>query len=151
MRLLTDTNILLRAVNPNDPNYQEVRVCLEVLRTRGDELCYASQSLAEFWNVSTRPVTARSSYGLSIAETNRRTKLIENEFSFLSDDRQAHDEWRQLVVNNAVKGVHVFDARLVTTMKAYTVTHLLTLNGADFKRYQGIVVISPQDVIDGRI
>ncbi len=78
MRLLADTNVLLRAVNPNDPNYQEVRECLEILRMRGDELCYTSQSLAEFWNVSTRPVTARSGYGLSIAETDHRAKLIES-------------------------------------------------------------------------
>jgi hypothetical protein len=32
-------------------------------------------------------------------------------------------------------------------MKAYGVTHLATLNGDDFKRFHGIMVIEPDDVV----
>jgi hypothetical protein len=46
-----------------------------------------------------------------------------------------------------VKGTKAHDARIVAAMKAYGVTHLLTLNGDDFKRFHGIItVMEPDDV-----
>jgi hypothetical protein len=44
---------------------------------RVDELVMATQNLAEFWNVCTRPATARGGLGLSIAETDRRLSVLE--------------------------------------------------------------------------
>jgi predicted nucleic acid-binding protein len=52
-----------------------------------------------------------------------------------------------LLVVHAVKGKQVHDARLVAMMEAHGITHILTLNGADFARYPGIVVIDPAGVI----
>jgi hypothetical protein len=39
--------------------------------------------------------------------------------------------------------VQVHDARLVALMQVHGITHILTLNGADFARYPGIVPIDP--------
>ena len=44
-------------------------------------------------------------------------------------------EWRQLIVAFGVSGAKVHDARLVATMRVHAVTHILTLNTADFTRY----------------
>lgn len=55
-------------------------------------------------------------------------------------------EWRRLVLTNSVAGVEVHDAKLVASMNVYGITHLLTFNVADFKRYPGIVAVSPSDV-----
>lgn len=68
---LIDSNILLRWVQPSDPDYSVVAAALAVLVQREAVLCYTSQKLAEFWNTCTRPVD-RNGYGLSPAETDRR-------------------------------------------------------------------------------
>jgi hypothetical protein len=52
---LADTNILLRLLEPSDPEYNIVCGAVEVLAARGEHLCYAAQNLVEFWNVCTRP------------------------------------------------------------------------------------------------
>jgi predicted nucleic acid-binding protein len=52
-----------------------------------------------------------------------------------------------LLVARAVKGAKAHDARIVAAMKAYGITHLLTLNGDDFKRFHNsVTVITPADV-----
>ena len=86
---------------------------------------------------------ARNGYGLSIAETDRRAKLIEADFSLLPDTERIHVEWRSLVVIHSVAGVKVHDARLVAAMKVHGITHLLTLDAEDFSRYPGIHVVHP--------
>lgn len=140
---LTDTNILLRVSQRQDPHYEVIRAVLHSLRTSGARLCFTSQNLAEFWNVCTRPV-AQNGYGLTTAETDRRAQLIEAGFELLPDTEQIHAEWRRLVVVHSVVGVKVHDARLVAAMHAHGVTHLPTLDEEDFLRYPGISVVHPR-------
>jgi hypothetical protein len=52
---LIDSNILIRWVQPSDPDYAVVKSALDVLARHGAILCYTSQNLAEFWNACTRP------------------------------------------------------------------------------------------------
>src|SRR5215472_1605330 len=105
---LTDTNILLRISQRQDPSYSVIRAAISSLRATRARLCFTSQNLAEFWNVCTRPAGSNG-YGLSIAETDRRAKLIEAAFEFLPDVEQIHREWRRLVLIHSVIGVKVYD------------------------------------------
>ena len=57
-----------------------------------------------------------------------------------------YPEWRLLVVSHSVMGVQVHDARIVAVMNVHAVTHVLTLNGADFSRYAGITCVAPDEV-----
>lgn len=97
---LIDTNVLLRSLQPDDPLYDQVRSALLSLRRRGHRLCYTSQNLAEFWNVCTRPATARGGFGLTVAETERRVRLIERRFLLLADSETVHRVWRRLLVRH---------------------------------------------------
>ncbi|WP_238993744.1 hypothetical protein [Calothrix sp. PCC 6303] len=54
--------------------------------------------------------------------------------------------WEQLVVKYQVKGKQVHDTRLVAAMIAHQITHLLTFNTDDFKRFTEITVIEPRDI-----
>jgi predicted nucleic acid-binding protein len=146
MRYLVDTNILLRLLQRNDPNYSTVRQAVRILTARGDELCYTPQNIVEFWNVCTRPSTSRGGFGLTIAETDRRVRLIERIFTILEETPAVYPEWRRLVVDNSVMGVQVHDARIVSMMNIHGITHVLTFNGADFSRYTGITSISPEKI-----
>jgi predicted nucleic acid-binding protein len=146
MLWLLDSNILLRLPHRPDPLHPLIRQALGRLWARGDDFCYTSQTLGEFWSVCTRPTTARGGFGLSLAETDRRVRLIERFYRVLPDSAPVHHEWRRLLVTHAVSGAQVHDARLVASMNVHGLTRLLTLNIPDFARYLGITAVHPQDI-----
>jgi len=146
MSYLLDSNILLRYLQRSDPDHGQIRSSLRELIGRGDELCYTSQNIGEFWNICTRPSTSQGGYGLGLDETYRRVRLIERSYTLLPATPDIHFEWRRLLIENSVSGIAVHDARLVATMLVHRVTHILTLNDKDFKRYAGITVVHPRDV-----
>lgn len=142
---LIDTNVLLRLVKSNDPEFPLVRKAVHELKARRERLCYVPQNIVEFWNVCTRP-QARNGYGLSPSETDERIQRVERAFFLLPDNDLIQPEWRRLVLAHGVCGAQVYDARLVAAMHVHGVTHLLTLNVRDFSRYPGITVTHPQTV-----
>lgn len=146
MVVLVDSVILLRLLERTDPQHGAIRGAVRMLRGRGDQLVTAAQNAAEFWNVCTRPSTARGGFGLSVAETDRRLRTVERLFRVLPESPAAYPVWRTLIVAHGVKGVQVHDAKLVALMQFYAIGHILTLNGPDFARYTGIVPIAPADV-----
>ncbi len=145
-RYLADTNILLRLVKSNDPEFPLIRSAVRALEARGNRLCYVPQNMVEFWNACTRPAD-RNGYGLSIAEADQRAQRVERAFALLPDNDRIHPEWRRLVLAQSVSGAQVHDARLVAAMHVHGVTHLLTLNDRDFTRYSGITIVHPRDAV----
>jgi len=63
----------------------------------------------------------------------------------LAEHAATRPNWRKLVVTHQVRGKQVHDARLAASMIAHGITHILTLNGADFARYPQLTVIDPTD------
>ena len=57
---LVDSNILIRWVQPDDPEFPSIQTSLLSLARRKATLCYTSQNLGEFWNATTRPLTSIS-------------------------------------------------------------------------------------------
>jgi predicted nucleic acid-binding protein len=145
MIYLVDTGVLLRLLNRADPAHGAVRKCLRTLKAAGDQFAVAPQTIAEFWNVSTRPANARGGYGVSISETEHHVRVIERICDVIPDSPSLYVTWKQLVVAHGVKGVQVHDARLVAWMKTQAITHIITFNVPDFDRYPGIVAKSPGD------
>ncbi len=141
-----DTNILLRFVDPNDPEYASVREAVRALAGRGESLCFAAQNLVEFWNVCTGPAS-KNGLGLTPAQTDDRATLIEGRFRLIPDSERVHAEWRRLVVQYSVAGVQVHDARLAASMLVHGVSNILTLNDRDFGRYSGISAMHPRAVL----
>jgi predicted nucleic acid-binding protein len=140
---LVDTNILLRLSKADDPEHRLVQAALDRLFSSGAVLCYTSQNLAEFWNVCTRPVD-RNGLGLSIPETDRRTRAIESVMALLPDGESVHREWRRLVVAYEVRGVQVHDARLAAAMLVHGIPCVLTLDESDFMRFAGVTAVHPR-------
>jgi predicted nucleic acid-binding protein len=79
--------------------------------------------------------------GYSAVVATVRANEIEALFAFLPDIPEIYTHWTQLVDNHAVCGKQVHDARLLAVMLAHGVTHLLTLNSADFLRFTEITVV----------
>jgi predicted nucleic acid-binding protein len=143
---LADTGILLRFLLRNDPSYPAIRQAVRIFKTRREQLVTTPQNIAEFWNVCTRPTTARGGLGLNVEATERRVRLLERHFRVLPDSPAVYQEWKALVSAHGVKGVQVHDARLVAAMKAHGVTRILTLNVSDFRRYPGLNAFAPGDI-----
>jgi len=144
---LIDSNILIRWVQPADPDYAVVKSALDVLARQGAKFCYTSQNLAEFWNACTRPAE-RNGYGLSPQEADRRARLFETRLRLLPESLSVHQEWRRLLVAHAVSGIQVYDARLVAAMHVHGIRQILTFNAKDFARFTGVDALLPKDVLE---
>ena len=125
---LADTNILIRLVKRDHPEYPMVRGAVTALRAKGVKLAYTLQNMAEFWNASTRP-RERNGFGLTIEETEANARQIVRAFVFLADSEAVYRECRSLALQHRVSGAQVHDARLAAAMLAHGITHILTFNG----------------------
>jgi predicted nucleic acid-binding protein len=145
MPYLADTNILLRWVTPADPQHSLAVSSVKALQRRGEVVHITPQNLIEFWNVATRPAAANG-LGMSPAEAEREVESLELLFPLVPDTPDIYREWRRLVSAGGVSGVKVHDARLAAVALANGLTHILTFNAADFKRFAGITAVRPDDV-----
>jgi predicted nucleic acid-binding protein len=147
MRYLLDSGILLRLLNREADLHQVIRQAIRKLKDQHHECVSTLQNLCEFWNVCTRPQTARGGLGLTFDETYRRLRTIERITTVLPDLPAVLENWKELVVRYKVQGVQVHDTRLVALMDAYGITHLLTLNPSDFHRFGQITALTPEEVL----
>lgn len=149
MPVFLDTGVLLRAVHRADPFYHDVRLAVRSLIQDDSPLLTGLQQFAEFWNISTRPAGERGGFALSVEEAARRLQRIERGVKLLTELPRTPDVWKELVQKYHVRGVQVHDARIVALMITHSVSRLLTLNKADFHRYEpeGIVPVTPADVV----
>ncbi|NET56728.1 MAG: PIN domain-containing protein [Symploca sp. SIO2E6] len=145
-RYLVDTNVLLRSIQFGHPMQPQAKAALESLLQNAHEVCLSSQNLIEFWNVCTRPLD-KNGLGLSVQETYAELTRLERIFSLLSDTPYIYRQWKQLVEKHEVKGVNVHDARLVAVMLVNGVSHILTFNTEDFRRFSHITVVNPSEII----
>jgi predicted nucleic acid-binding protein len=146
MAYLVDTNVALRLSSIADPEYRLVTNAVAALSARGETLYYTQQTRREFWNVCTRP-TRVNGRGMTTAEVVVALRLVENFLLYLPDTPATGPVWYRLVQQYDVIGKAVHDAQLVASMLANGITHILTLNGADFQRYSGeITAVHPRDV-----
>ena len=143
---LADTNLLLRLAEPKHPMHAEARGAINALVAKGDTVCTIPQNIIEFWNVATRPAV-NNGLGFTTAQTQAEVEKIEKLFQVIPDVAEIFAEWKRLVIAHAVIGKQVHDTRLVAAMNVHQITHLLTFNKDDFKRFQGITVLSPQEVM----
>jgi predicted nucleic acid-binding protein len=146
LRYAVDTNVLLRLSDVVDPRHRSIKAALGHLVSRGIDLCFAPQSLGEFWNTCTRPLGANG-FGLSIDETELQIQSIEQTMKLLPEDERVYRVWHRLLFSHQVRGVQVHDAHLAAVLEVHEVSHLLTLNGRDFKRFPNVIAVHPQEVL----
>ena len=74
----------------------------------------------------------------------------ESFFTVLPDTPAIFPEWKRLVTTYRISGLKVHDARLVAAMNVHGVKYIVTFDVEDFKRYQEIQVLHPEDVLSQR-
>ena len=111
-----------------------------------DAVFFCSQNIADFWNVATRPAD-QNGLGLTHEEALQEVASIEKLLTLLPDIPAIYAVWKEIVRDQRVQGVKVYDARLVATMSVYSVEGVLTFNATDFKRYGNITALHPSSVL----
>jgi predicted nucleic acid-binding protein len=147
MSYLVDTNVLVRVVQPKNPHQVEADKALRSLRHESESLMIIAQNLIEFWAVATRP-PINNGLGLTADQTATQIGNLKSLFTLLPDTPKIFSEWERIVLQHKVSGKQVHDARLVAAMSVYDLTHLLTFNTDDFKRFTTIIVVSPQTILN---
>lgn len=145
MTYLIDSNILIRLVQHSDAMHHDAQNAYRMLRLQSEELCIIPQNLIEFWAVATRPIRANG-LGLTINETLNESSLLRRLFILKPDTATIFSEWENLVVKYQVIGKQTHDTRLVAAMTVHQISHLLTFNTNDFKRFTEITAIDPRSI-----
>jgi predicted nucleic acid-binding protein len=145
MSYLVDTNVLLRSIQKSHPMFQDADAAVKTLLHFGEILCVSSQNYIEFWAVATRPL-ASNGLGLTIKQAAHELNGLKTIFSVLPDTPDILIEWEKLAIQYQVQGKQAHDARIVAAMMVHGITHLLTFNTDDFKRYADITAVHPTSV-----
>jgi predicted nucleic acid-binding protein len=147
MTCLPDSNIVLRLVNKLDPNHLLVSNALRKLEGNGEILIIVPQILVEFWVVATRPKDVNG-LGMRPDEAQIELDYLQEMFTLFPENAKIFDEWKAIVTKHKVSGKPSHDARIVAAMKTHKIDKILTLNPQDFKRFDEIISITPQQVLD---
>ncbi|HEX3142824.1 MAG TPA: PIN domain-containing protein [Pyrinomonadaceae bacterium] len=145
MIVLVDTNVLVKSIQQSHAMYDNARTAAATLLRQKHQLSVVAQNLIEFWAVATRPL-ASNGLALSVVDTAAHVKTFQTTFTLLPDTQDIFSEWQRLVEAHAVSGRQAHDARIVAAMLVHGVTHILTFNADDFRRYHEITVVNPQDI-----
>jgi predicted nucleic acid-binding protein len=105
--------------------------------------------LLEAWVVATRPRDVNG-FGYSAELAAEGLAKIKRLFHLLPDGDDVYPEWERLVSDHRVTGKAAYDTRLVATMKVHRIQTILTFNVSDFRRYRGIQIIHPDEVLSGK-
>lgn len=150
MRILLDTNILVRLSDRGQTQHVVVQAAIDWLEANGHDVAIVPQVLYEYWVVATRPVEVNG-LGMQTAKASQAVTEWATVFRLLRDERGVFGRWQDLVTVHDVKGKNAHDARLVAAMQRHGVEHLLTFNQPDFARFSGITVVTPTDIVAGKI
>lgn len=146
MNILVDTNILVRAAEAGHAMHRLAVDSVGEVRRRGEILCLVPQTIYEFWVVCSRP-SAQNGLGMSSTETHAELSRFKPLFTLLEDTPAILPQWEQLVVQHQIQGKSAHDAHLVAAMMVHGLSRILTFNVGDFKRYQTLTVLEPQQVV----
>lgn len=142
MMVLLDTNVVVAFLRRGHLRHVAATSAVKRFSTDNHELCLVPQVCYEFWVVATRPLSSNG-LGLQREEALRELVKVQELFSLMRDERTVFDIWQSILGNQVVMGKQGHDARLVAAMQRHGITHLLTFNIADFRRYSSVELLNP--------
>lgn len=147
MSYAVDTNLFVRSLHVNHPQQQNAKLAISTLLARRKIVCLFPQNLYELWVVATRPV-AQNGLGLDANQTLKELARLKSTLLLLPDTPPIYAAWEKLVSQHLVLGRNAHDARIAAAMLVQGVSHLLTFNGGDFKRFPHVTVVTPSEILN---
>ncbi|MDA8376677.1 MAG: type II toxin-antitoxin system VapC family toxin [Planctomycetia bacterium] len=143
MKILLDTNVIVGlSIKGSQPILAKA---IKKMRARGDEMFIVPQVIYEFWVVATRP-EEKNGLGLRTEAVASLVDKIQDTFKLLDDSTKVYYQWFSLVKEKSVSGKPAHDARLVAAMAVHGLDAILTQNGNDFKKYNGMQILNPKNL-----
>ena len=146
MKLLLDSNVLLRWADSKAPEYAQCTDAVACLAQKSNVVYVCSQVMIESYVVASRPLKANG-LGFTIAEARQFLGDVEDSFPCLPEPPDIGKQWSTLMMTYSVAGKQAHDARIAALMLAHGVTHILTLNPTDFARYSDITAVTPLQIL----
>lgn len=142
-KIFVDTNILLRATLEAYPNHNALKTYVTGFIQAGHELWISRQVLREYMAQATRP--QNFSQPLTIEQIETQFETIKTVFQIADETQAVTNELVRLVKTYPSGGRQIHDANIVATMVVQGLTHLMTLNVEDFRRFvDEITILSPE-------
>ena len=138
--VFVDTNVWLNAIITTAPEHESARQWLTRLKTDGAVFCVSPQVLREYLVAVTRGTIFEST--LTPEEAVKDVESILDNAELLEESATVSYILRDLVRQYQVRGKQIHDANIVATMLAHGVSHLLTYNPDDFRRF-GEITLEP--------
>lgn len=149
-RVLADTNLWLRAADPDAKQHVVAVESLKELARQGHLICLSAQVLIEYWAVVTRLKDANG-LGWSTSKAEQEIEQLRSSYPFLIDRQEIFPSWLKLVRDHDIKGKRVHDARHAAFMITHGLEYLITFNGGDFAGFPHIKVLDPVVVAAGEV
>lgn len=137
-RIMLDTNVLVAATDEARAEQRNALMVINEWAARGVTLCTSGQILREYFAVATRPVD-RNGLGLKPADALSNVRAIRDRAAFLVEDARVTNRLLGLLADVECGGKQVHDANVVATMLAHGVGMVVTMNIADFARFDRYV------------
>ena len=134
-----DTNVFLRHNIVETPEHVAVRAAIERLINDECILWISWQVVREFAVVLTRPQTFAKP--LTTTEVAAQLKRLLPLFQVANETARVAANLLTLMEQHPMGGKQIHDANIVATMQAYGITHLFTLNPADFVRFSELITV----------
>lgn len=145
-----DTNVLLALSETSNPKHSVARSLL--LQFGRSEVigCFTTQNIREFWSVCTKPLL-NNGFNLSTDVTASLVLEMEQSLTLLGEDQRTHELWVRLATQHRVRGAQVHDTYLAATLATHKVGTLATWNVRDFKRFDFLTCLTPEQILAGAL
>ncbi len=142
-RIFIDTNILVYSRDEGSPFFNKVTDALKGLLLNNVSLCIHRQVLREYASVVTRP--APKGLGADSVRALKEVAEFESAYTVLPDAENTWPMWKHLVKSGSVTGLRLHDAYIAAAMITNGISAILTLNTEDFKNFQEIMPVAPDN------
>lgn len=147
-RVLADTNLWLRAADPDAKQHSVAVESLKTLVRQGHLVCTSPQVFIEYWAVVTRPREANG-LGWSTLKAEQEIEQLRTSYPFLIERQEVFPHWLALARSHDIKGKRTHDARHAAFMAAHRLEYLLTFNSSDSASFPHVKVLDPEAVAVG--
>ena len=141
-RAMLDTNVILSATDEGRAEHRSAMGIFSDWAARGTSLYVSGQIMREYLAVATRPVD-KNGLGLKQADAVANVRAFSARANLLPEDSKVADCLLGLLDEVPCAGKQVHDANVVATMLVHGIDSLVTMNLADFTRFEHHIRLVP--------
>ena len=139
---MLDTSVYLSATDEGRTEHRQALLIFNDWPGRGATLYASGQIMREYLPVATRPAD-KNGLGLQQADALANVRMLRARTSLLAEDNRVADRLLDLLDQIPCGGKQLHDANVVATMLVHGIDSLVTINIADFTRFEHHIALIP--------